>query len=286
MFKTIFMTSIALIAFAGNSILCRLALQGSEIDAASFTVIRLFSGSVMLVFLVAFMKSQKHEVKEKSGLKQWLPPLMLFTYATSFSYAYLSLETGIGALILFAFVQLGMLGLSIYYGERLAKTEWIGIAFAFGGLTYLLLPGASSPSIFGTTLMAISGLAWAVYTYVGKGVQNPLRQTSFNFVYTLPFVIGLAVAAFGTLSVTSQGAIYAILSGAVTSGLGYAIWYAALRNLSSSVAASLQLLVPILAALGGVLFAEEVLTLRLVVAGLMILGGIGLVIFGRNNSKR
>ncbi len=273
--RVVLSTSLALLAFAGNSVLCRLALGADAIDAASFTNIRLLSGIAVLLIILSLTGAKK-ATQSRGG---WLPATMLFLYAVTFSYAYISLETGTGALILFGCVQITMLGVSLLQGNRLRLTDWLGGSIAFAGLAYLLLPGKFSPSPTGFMLMALSGIAWGVYTLQGRKSQNPLRDTAFNFLRTVPFVVVLLLATHQA-NLSTEGIILAILSGGIASGVGYTIWYIALRDLSSVQAAVLQLLVPVIATGGGVLFAGEVITVRLVVASLLVLGGILLVIVG------
>ncbi|WP_413699722.1 DMT family transporter [Psychromonas sp. KJ10-10] len=225
--KTILYTIIALVAFAGNSVLCRYALKGDAIDASSFTSIRLLSGAVFLIALV--MLKNKGAFNFKGG--SWSSAFYLFVYMVTFSYAYITLDTGIGALILFGAVQMTMVIFSIVKGKKLQLIEWIGLIIAFAGLALLLLPSGSAPSLMGFVLMAISGIAWGGYTLAGKGAKNPLIATSNNFLKTAPFVIALFLFTFDSTTISNDGVILAIVSGALTSGLGYAIWYAALEGL-------------------------------------------------------
>jgi drug/metabolite transporter (DMT)-like permease len=285
--KTVLYTFFALVAFAANSVLCRLALEmqvdGPAIDAGSFTAIRLISGIVALLIILQLTKSSSKSVSsdKPQARGSWFAAAMLFIYAAGFSYAYISLETGTGALILFGVVQMTMIAVSIYSGNRLHYTEWLGVAFAFIGFVYLMLPGVSAPSLHGLILMTFAGVAWGYYTLAGKGSKDPLGDTSFNFLRTLPFVIVLIVLNFDKIYLTEQGIYLAIASGAITSGMGYTIWYIALRSLQTMQAAVLQLLVPVIAALGGVLFVDELLTTRIIVSALLILGGILLVVVGK-----
>ena len=274
--KTILYTLIALLAFAGNSVLCRYALKGDAIDAASFTSIRLISGAVLLVFLV--MLKNKGALNLKAG--SWLSAFYLFVYMVTFSYAYITLDTGIGALILFGAVQMTMVIFSMVKGKKLQLVEWIGLIIAFSGLALLLLPSGSAPSMTGFVLMAISGIAWGGYTLAGKGAKSPLIATSNNFLRTLPFVIGLVLFTFDSATISNDGVLLAIVSGALTSGLGYAIWYAALEGLKVTQAAVLQLTVPIIASFGGVIFTSEAITLQLVISSLCVLGGILIITLG------
>ncbi|WP_421861982.1 DMT family transporter [Motiliproteus sp.] len=275
--KTALYTLIALLAFAGNSILCRLALGDEAIDAASFTIIRLLAGIVTLLIILKLRTGGSRQPSKGS----WKAALYLFVYAISFSYAYISIETGVGALILFCAVQITMILMQLINGKRLIVLEWLGVVLAFGGLVYLLLPGARAPSVSGFILMAIAGVAWGFYTLAGKGSVNPLADTSFNFLRTLPLVVVLLLVSLQQAELSQRGILLAVMSGAVASGIGYTIWYMALGGLSAVQAAVLQLIVPVIAAIGGVIFADEPLSLRLVLAGLLILGGILVVILGR-----
>jgi len=277
--KTILLTALALIAFAANSVLCRLALGGLQgqvlIDATSFTAIRLFSGAMILSLFI--LLSRKTTVKTSQG--SWSSSLMLFVYASTFSYAYLSLDTGTGALVLFGAVQVTMIIGSLYLGHRLNLGEWVGLIIAFLGFVYLMLPSASTPAWQGFVLMSISGVAWGLYTLKGRSSQAPLCDTGFNFMRSLAFllvllVVVLAIGADEYIHVTQQGVLFAVLSGAVASGMGYTLWYMALQDLKPVQAGVLQLLVPIIAAVGGMLFVSEALTMRFVVSASLILGGI------------
>ena len=279
--KTIIYVMLALIAFAGNSVLCRLALGEEVIDAASFTSIRLFSGIIVLFLILTLV----HKDRNTTAKGSWQAAFFLFIYAVTFSYAYISLETGIGALILFSSVQISMIIIGIYTGNKLRYIEWIGMALAFSGFVYLILPSLTTPSLSGFILMAISGVAWGFYTLAGKGSNNPLSDTAYNFVRTLPLVIILMALTIQYAELSQQGIWLAILSGGVTSGVGYAIWYAALKDISSTQAAVVQLLVPVIATLGGVIFANEVISMRLVIASVIILTGILAVIMGKYFGK-
>lgn len=278
--RTIALTVLALIAFAANSVLCRLALGEPSIDAASFTIIRLVSGAAVLFIILAFSRGTK---TRGSGGGNWPSALMLFIYAITFSYAYISLDTGTGALILFGSVQITMILLSMLGGNRLHLIEWLGVLLAFTGLVYLVLPGVAAPSPGGFILMAISGIAWGVYTLRGKGSRSPLADTGQNFIRTLPFVAIVALLTVWQAELTAMGILLAILSGAVASGLGYSVWYLALNGLNATQAAVVQLSVPVIAAFGGVIFVSEAITLRLSVSSMMILGGILIVVLGRNH---
>lgn len=275
MFKTVLLTVVALLAFAGNSVLCRLALKEGAMDAASFTAIRLSSGAAVLLLLV-LLKNRKNLNQLQQG--SWLSGFSLFVYATGFSYAYLSLDTGTGALILFAAVQLTMIISELVSGRRLGSVECLGFSLAFIGLLVLLLPGAAAPSAAGFGLMAVSGVAWAYYTLAGRGSSDVLLDSSSNFLRALPFLIVLALFTLGDINFSNYGALLAIASGVVASGLGYAIWYSALAGLTISQAAVVQLTVPIIAAGGGVLFSNELISVNLLIASSLVLGGVLLVI--------
>lgn len=275
--KTTILTGLALIAFAANSVLCRLALKDEVIDAASFTIIRLLSGAIVLFLII--ISTQK--ITRLSANGSWLASLMLFVYAITFSYAYISLDTGTGALILFGSVQITMILLSLIAGDRLHYIEWAGVIIAFTGFVYLILPGVTAPSPMGFMLMAAAGIAWGIYTLKGRGSQNPLMDTAYNFLRTIPLVILLTIITVSNASYSSEGILLALLSGGITSGIGYTIWYIALGGLSATQAAVLQLLVPIIAAFGGVIFAAEAITGRLTISAAMVLGGILIVVLGK-----
>lgn len=275
--KIFLYTCLALFAFAGNSVLCRLALGENTIDAASFTAIRLLSGIVVLAIIL-----KSRAVTQTAAVKgSWKAALVLFVYAVTFSFAYISLETGIGALILFASVQITMIFTSLLKGNKLHKFEWLGVIIAFSGFVYLVLPSLGTPSLLGFVLMTISGGAWGCYTMFGKGSENPLADTAYNFFRTLPFIVILVAITFQYGNLSEKGVVLAIVSGGVASGIGYTIWYMALKGLSTTQAAVVQLLVPVIAGIGGVIFAQEVLSLRLGVSSVTILGGILVVMLGR-----
>ena len=275
--KTIILTGLALLAFAANSILCRLALGNEAIDASSFTVIRLLSGTIVLLAIISSIRN----TTEDSTKGSWFASFTLFIYAITFSYAYISLDTGTGALILFGSVQITMILLSLIAGTRLHFIEWAGVTIAFTGFVYLILPGVTAPSTSGFILMTIAGIAWGVYTLKGRSSKSPLMDTAFNFFRTTPLVILLALFTINNTNYSFEGILLAILAGGITSGIGYTIWYIALGGLSSTQAAVLQLSVPVIAALGGVIFVSEAITFRFIVSAAMVLGGILLVIMGK-----
>lgn len=273
-----------MIAFAGNSLLCRLALKNTSIDAATFTTIRLVSGAMVLWLLTSVRRD------ERVGSGNWLSALALFAYAAGFSFAYLTLSAATGAPLLFGAVQATMISYGIWKGERLHKLQLVGLALAFTGLVGLMLPGISAPPLVGSILMLGAGVAWGVYSLRGRTGGAPIKVTTGNFLRAAPIVIVLCVLSLDQVSLDSAGMLYAVCSGVFASGIGYAIWYTALPALKATHAATVQLSVPVLAALGGIVFLDEPITLRLVLASLAILGGIALVIVesqrGENQRKR
>ena len=272
--RAIALTSLAMTAFAGNSLLCRLALKQASMDAASFTTIRLVSGAAMLWLVTRTRRGAP------AGGGNWLSALALFSYAAGFSFAYVSLPAATGALLLFGAVQATMIGQGLWSGERFMGLQLVGLVLAFGGLFGLLLPGLSAPPLEGSLLMLGAGLAWGIYSLRGKGAGNPTRVTAGNFLRAAPFAVALSLFMFmskGT-SLDAAGFWYAVASGALTSGMGYAIWYAALPALKAKNAATVQLSVPVIAALGGIVFLGEPITPRLALASAAILGGIALVV--------
>jgi len=270
--RTLLLTALAMLAFAGNSLLCRAALRDSQIDPASFTALRLLAGALMLWLLLLLRKRPS----VKSG--SWYGALALFVYAAAFSYAYLHLDAGAGALLLFGAVQLSMIAWGLTRGERLHRLQVVGLFLAGGGLVALLLPGTSTPAVAASLLMVLSGIAWGAYSLLGRGTPDPLAATAGNFIRTLPITAVLCLLALASLKWDTAGVIYALLSGGLTSGIGYAIWYAALPGLAAIQAASVQLSVPLITALAGSLLLGETLTGRLLISGLAILGGIALVL--------
>ena len=244
------------------------------IDASSFTLVRLLSGIVTLALILLFTRKKTKTTSRGS----WVGGLALFIYAAGFSYAYITLETGTGALVLFGAVQLTLISISLLKGNRMAGVEWLGLVAAFVGFIYLVLPNVASPSMIGFIIMTLAGIAWGIYTYKGMGVEDPLAETSFNFFRTLPLIAVLAILTFSSLSVSFEGVLLAIASGALTSAIGYTIWYMALRHLHPTIASVSQLSVPVIAAFGGLIFVDEPLTLRLIISTILILGGIALII--------
>jgi drug/metabolite transporter (DMT)-like permease len=270
--RTMLLTSLAMMAFAGNSLLCRAALKNSNIDAASFTTIRLISGALVLCLLVQVRRG--HHI----GAGNWRSALALFIYVAGFSFAYSSLPTATGALLLFGAVQAVMISYGIWSGERLSKPQLAGLVLALGGFIALMLPGLSAPPLYGSILMLCAGVAWGIYSLRGKGAGDAILVTAGNFLRALPFAIILSILLINSSSFNTAGFCYAVLSGALASGMGYAIWYTVLPALKATHAATLQLSVPVIAALGGVVFLGETLSLRFVFASAAILGGIALII--------
>lgn len=276
--RLVILTSLAMIAFAGNSLLCRVALKHTGIDAASFTTIRLISGAAMLSLIALISRGTP------AGRGNWLSAFALFAYAAGFSFAYLSLSAATGALLLFGAVQATMIGYGIWMGERLRRPQLAGLVMASGGLVSLLLPGLSAPPLSGSLLMLSAGVAWGVYSLRGRGAGDPIRVTVGNFLRAIPIAAALSLLMHDGTSLDSAGFWYAVSSGALASGIGYAIWYTALPALKAANAATVQLGVPVIAALGGIVFLDESVTLRLVLASVAILGGIALVILEKQKA--
>lgn len=274
--RLIVLTAFAMIPLAANSWLCRAALRDTAIDAASFTSIRLISGALMLWLLVWLTG------KARAGAGNWPSAFALFGYAALFSFAYLSLTAATGALLLFGAVQVTMIALGLRGGERLDGVQIAGVALAFGGLVGLLLPGLSAPPLGGALMMIGAGMAWGVYSVRGKGAGDPIRVTAGNFLLAVPVTALLSLLMIADASVDTAGFGYAVASGALTSALGYALWYRILPMLRSTSAATVQLSVPVIVAIGGVALLGEPITLRLVLASAAVLGGIALVILERD----
>ncbi len=279
-FRTACLTAASLVAFAANSVLCRLALGSASIDAASFSTIRLLSGAVVLMLLT---RLGGRRTLENQG--SWRSAAALALYAITFSYAYVLLGTGTGALILFGAVQAIMIIAGLVSGERPTAVEWLGLLIAVAGLVYLVLPGVSSPSPSGAVLMTAAGISWGIYSLRGRGADNPVRITTGNFIRSVPLVLAVSLVMLPLLHLSPEGVLIAAISGGVASGLGYVVWYTALRGVTATLAATVQLAVPLLAAAGGVLFLSETVSARLILSGLAILGGVGLAIMGRTGSS-
>jgi len=274
-------TTVAMMAFASNSILCRLALGSRAIDPATFTTVRLVSGAAAL--LVVSLATGR---AGRRGAGNWKSGAMLFVYAIFLSFAYVGLNTATGALILFGSVQLTMLGTAIATGERPQPLQWLGLLAALGGFIYLVSPGLEAPSLLASILMTISGAAWGVYTLRGRGGADPISATTDNFVRAVPFVLAVMIVSglvWRDTHVSTRGVVLAIVSGALTSGIGYVVWYTALKGLTATRAATVQLTVPVIAALGGVVFMSEAVSVRLAVSAAMILGGVAFVLAGKGD---
>jgi len=280
--RVILLTSIALVAFAGNSVLCRMALDGGTIDAAGFSLIRLASGAIALLIILS-VTDRTHSTKSHGS---WISASMLFLYAVCFSFAYINLDAGTGALILFGMVQATMIAGALLEGDRPSPVEWGGWLLTVVGFIYLMSPGLTAPSPIGAGLMGLAGIGWGIYSLRGRSESDALAGTTFNFVRSVPLVTVVALIGFSHLHLSREGIVLAAVSGALTSGVGYAIWYAALRGLSSMQAAMVQLSVPLLAAAGGMLLLSEPASTRLIVSGVLILGGICLAVFGKEHQPR
>lgn len=262
----------AIVAFAANSILCRLALKGEAISASGFTSLRLMSGALVL-YLIMGLRGTRRTLAFRTHIPS---AAMLATYAVAFSFAYVALDTGTGALILFSVVQITMILHHLGRGGSLTKRELSGITIAVIGLLCLVYPNISRPSLLGVGLMTIAGIAWALYTISGYGSTDPLKNTTGNFVAALPIAVML-IPGLVTGHMSYSGILLAVLSGGVASGLGYTAWYYALDSLSPSMAAALQLLVPVVAAAGGAIFVSEQITLLFMLSGTLIIFGVALV---------
>ena len=270
------LTVAAMIAFAGNSLLCRLALKQTGIDAASFTFIRIFSGAVVLWVIALMRKRSPRSARADGG--NWPSALALFAYAAAFSFAYVSLSAGAGALLLFGAVQATMILWGLRRGERLRMRQLAGLILALSGLVALLFPGLSAPPLSGSILMLGAGVAWGVYSLRGKSEKNPASATAGNFLRAVPLAAALSIAFLTWAHIDRAGAGYAVLSGALASALGYVIWYTALPDLKAASAATVQLSVPVFAATAGIFLLGEPLTLRFLLASIAVLGGIALVV--------
>jgi len=278
--NTVFLTAVAMVAFAANSGLCRLALGAGLIDAASFATVRTISGAVLLAAILLLRQ------ETVAARPDWRSVVALYLYMVFFAFAYLSLSAGTGALILFGAVQLTMFTVALRSGEQFPMISWAGLVLAIAGLVYLVSPGLTAPDPLGAALMTIAGISWGAYSLVGRSAKDPVEATAHNFLYAVPLVVATSLVFIGDFAITATGAAYAVVSGAVASGVGYVIWYAALRGLTGTGAATVQLSVPVIAAIGGVILLSEAVTLRLVVASAATLGGVALVLAQRNRSRR
>ena len=265
-------TALTMIAFAGNSVLCRMALKETGIDAASFTSVRLLSGAAMLWLLMRW----QNQAPLAHG--RWRSALALFIYAVALSFAYRTINTGAGALMLFGAVQVTMILAGFLAGERMTALQSVGFAAAMAGLVILVLPGVEAPSLLDSILMLTSGIAWGVYSLFGRGLSNPAAATAGNFLRAVPLAIVLMLVAAPSLHPDKRGILFAMLSGAVTSGLGYVMWYRVLQHMRAMTASTIQLSAPVLAAMGGVILLGESPTRDLLISSMLILGGILLVL--------
>jgi drug/metabolite transporter (DMT)-like permease len=274
--NTLLLTGLAMLAFAANSLLCRLALGDGSIDPATFTTVRVFSGALILILFMLPRWRTGHRSTGGITSAAWL-----FLYMAFFSFAYVSLPAGTGALVLFGAVQLTMFGSALRAGEHFAGWSWVGLGCAISGLVFLVAPGVTAPDPLGAVLMAVAGIAWGAYSLLGRTANDPLAATATSFIYCTPLVIVISLVFLDDFHASTRGVILAATSGAIASGCGYAIWYAALRGLSASRAATVQLSVPVIAALGGILLLSEAITLRLLVASAATLGGVAIVLAQR-----
>jgi drug/metabolite transporter (DMT)-like permease len=276
-------TVAALVAFAANSILTRLALGAAEMDAASFTTVRITAGALVLAAIVRAQSGSWAALR--GGARDLIAPLALFAYAAFFSFAYVRIGAAVGALLLFGAVQLTMIARGILAGERPRPRVWLALAVAAAGLAWLVLPAVKRPDPAASALMILAGCAWGVYSLVGRGATQPLAANARSFVWAVPLALLLSLATASKATIGPRGLLLAVTSGAVTSGLGYAIWYRALRGLTATQAAVVQLSVPVIAAFGAVAILHETLTARLAVAAVAVLGGVGLVISDRASPR-
>jgi drug/metabolite transporter (DMT)-like permease len=276
-FKIPLFTAFALIAFAANSVLNRLALGSNTIDAGSYITLRLVSGAFTLWLINAMSKRNFGWILRGSVLSAFY----LFLYGVCFSFAYRSLTSGTGAFILFGTVQMTMLTVLLKSGEKPRILEWLSLLIALSGLAYIVFPGLAAPDPLGAFLMIVAGMAWAFYTLRGKGVKDPLETTATNFIFSAPMILCIYFLNLSKTHISTEGVIYAVASGAIASGVGYVIWYAALRGLTTTQAALLQLSVPVIAALGGIIFLSETLTTRLIIGGILIIGGVTLALVSK-----
>jgi drug/metabolite transporter (DMT)-like permease len=277
------LTLLAMIAFAGNSLLCRAALKQTTVDAATFTFVRIFSGAAAL-WLIVNMRHASGRADDRRIRGNWLSALALFAYSAAFSFAYVDLSAGTGALLLFGAVQATMILWGLHKGEQLDAIQIVGFTVAVTGLIVLVFPSLSAPPLIGSILMLGAGVAWGIYSLRGKGEKKPGSVTTGNFVRAVPLAAAVSIISVHWVHIDLAGVSYAMISGAITSGLGYVIWYSALQDLKAASAATVQLSVPVLAATGGILLLGEPPTLRYLLASVAILGGIALVVLEKNRA--
>ena len=271
--QVIAQVALAMVAFAANSLLCRVALTKTAIDPSAFTIIRMLAGAITLSLIVLLRKGTLR------GSGSWPGAFSLLTYAAAFSFAYVNLPAGTGALLLFGSVQATMIVTGLYQGENLRIVQWVGLLTAFGGLTVLVAPGIHAPDPYSASLMMVAGIAWGIYSLLGRKQGDPLVATAGNFLKAAPFSLLLLPFAG---SIDSQGVILAVVSGSISSGVGYAIWYGILPSLKAVQAASVQLTVPVIASTAAVFVLGENVTFNLVIASAAVLGGIAVVILGKS----
>ena len=279
--QTAILTAMAMIAFAANSLLCRHALGDQTIDAASFTTVRVTSGALFLALIMI----PRWRSRDRAPV-EWRSAAMLFTYMVFFSFAYISLSAGTGALLLFGAVQLTMFVVALRRGETFPALSWVGLGLAAAGIVYLVSPGITAPDPVGAGLMIVAGMAWGFYSLLGRSASDPIESSASNFILAVPLALGVSLAFSGDFHITPRGLVLAVASGVIASGLGYVIWYAALRGLQATSAATVQLSVPVIAAIGGVMFLAEEVTPRLVLASFATLGGIALVLLQKTKTSK
>lgn len=293
--QTSLYTLIAMLAFSANAIICRWTLNNGYIDPISFSSFRLAAGAAMLFVVMALsakkqaknMRIKSTDIPSRKG--DWKTSVYLFVYALTFSYGYVAISTATGALILAGVVQLTMIGYALRNGDKLHGAEWFGLALALIGLIYLMYPNLTSPSWWGLVMVIISAYTWAIYSLSGRQSSNPITDNAYNFYRTLPMILVLMIVSFAftdVINLTLTGVAMAIFSGAVTSGLGYIVWYKALPRLSSSLASACQLLVPLFAAFGAHWLIDESITLHFIIAATMMLGGLAFVLVGQNQHRK
>ena len=278
--RIFFLTTITMIAFGANSIFGRVALEGDAIDPSNYSFIRLLSGAIMLAILVGASSGVSKKSLSHGNL---ISAFCLFAYAAAFSFSYVNIETGVGALILFACVQAVIIGWALFKGDRPSLFEWLGIVIAFSAFIWLVSPGLEAPDPIAAALMAISGIAWGAYSLRGKSSSDPLKATAGNFLLSVPMGLVLLFITISSSQITLYGVILAIASGAITSGMGYALWYKVLPQLTATRASIVQLTVPVVAGIGGLIFLSEPLTFRFVLASALILGGVAISIVMKAN---
>jgi len=279
--QTVLLTTLAMIAFAANSIICRVALKEDSLDAASFTTVRLLTGALTLWLIVSIRRTGKQRIDNHARRSA----IMLALYAVSFSFAYINLNIATGALILFGAVQATMMLKGFLSGERLDFLEWIGFTTAFTGLLVLVFPGLTAPSPTGAILMLIAGIGWGSYSVLGRRSQNPIDDSAINFLLAAPICLAVSIFMYSALHITVRGLLLASLSGSIMTGCAYVVWYKALSGLTVIRASIVQLSVPVLAALGGIFLLDEPLSLRIIIAGILILGGVGLGLGGLSKRR-